>query len=132
MDATIQSIVLGLVTNGISGIIGSAAAASVDLLVGKELLDKMAHDEVSLLSVLSKASESAAIIIEDYGSPTTEVICSYLQSSAANVLLEELYSLLITNETIEGGSGGKLTSIRRRFRSELISYARACYEPLMR
>lgn len=123
MDAAIQSIILGLVTNGIAGILGSAGNTGINLLVGEELLDKMAREETSLFSVLRRASEDAATVIEDYGSPTTEVICSYLQSPAAQALLQEFYSLLITSDTIEGGTSGKWTAIREKFRLELLEYA---------
>lgn len=113
MDTNIQTILLGLLVNGITSFCAQFANKDSQLILGEELFKEKNLEKNALEPILKKAAKAVAEHIEWQGPPSIEIICLFLNSPEAEAIIRQLYAEKLSVE----GNKGSIASIRKEFLS---------------
>lgn len=112
IDPNLQSIVLGVLANGLTALIASSYCRSKALVFGENL-----HKEGNALNnYIRSALEKVAEEVEWEGDPPLEEVCLFLISGEVEAVVRQLYSARIATE-----GDDYLKGIKKEF-SDLFSY----------
>lgn len=125
MDPNIQTILLGLLVNGLTAFIAQFGRRDSKLLLGEKLLEKIKWEETALLPILQKAAQDVAEKIEWQQIPTIEIVCLFLRSPEAEAIVRQIYAAKLLGGKEESYS---LKSIKREFLSSFYLFTIA-YNP---
>ena len=98
MDPNLQSIILGLLTNGLTAFIAQFARKDSKLLLGEELLKKIKWEETALQPLLQKATRLVAENIEWQSIPSLEIVCLFLTSPEAEAIVRQMFATQFAND----------------------------------
>ena len=107
----IQSILLGLLTNGLTTFIAQFARRDSKLLLGKELYNKIKWEQTALEPILQKATNILIESMEWQGTPSVEVVCLFLSSPEAEAIVRQIYAA----QFLESEAEANWSSIQKEF-----------------
>lgn len=113
MDSNVLTIILGLMTNGLSSLIAQLGHKSGKLLIGKEFLDKWELEKTALQPILQKAISEVEESIQWTGPSKEEIVCLFLLSPEIEEIVRQIYSTKLLRKK----ENGSLKLIRRVFLS---------------
>lgn len=118
MDPNIQTILLGLLVNGLTAFIAQFGHKDSKLLIGEELLKKIKWEESALHPILQKATQAVSEGIEWQRLPKLEIVCLFLNSPEVEAIVRQIYAAKLSlREERED-----LVSIRREFLTSFYLY----------
>ncbi len=118
MDPNIQSIVLGLITNGLAGIITYFHQKGREGLVGKNLIKKMKIKQTALQPIVNKAVEAVSNTVELIGPGRMEEISLFLSSPEVEEIVRQLYAEKISQDRYKGS----LEAVQKEFLTSFSLY----------
>lgn len=92
LSSAVGNVILGVIGNGLTSLIGYAGKRGEDFLIGKELLQKIELDKTSLEPVLSKVTEAAIQVVQSIDGIRLEEICLFLGSPEVEGLIRQIFS----------------------------------------
>jgi len=114
----IQSIVTGLITSGLTGMITYFHRKGRDGLVGKDLIKKMKIKETALQPIVNKAVEAVSNTVELIGPGKMEEISLFLSSPEVEEIVRQLYAEKISQDRDKS----RLEAIQREFLTSFSLY----------
>lgn len=110
MDPNLQNVLLGLLTNGLTAFIAQIGQKDSKMLLGEELLKKIKWNETAFQPILKKAINLVSESIEWQGLPTVEIVCLFLTSPEAEVVVRQIYASKLSLE-----DNNNIALIRKEF-----------------
>jgi hypothetical protein len=111
MDPNLQSIILGLITNGLTSLVAKLGHKSGELLIGKEFLEKWELEKTALQPILQKAIRDVEETVEWEGPPSLNVTCLFLLTPEVEAIVRQIYSASLVDKRKRNG----LEAIQREF-----------------
>lgn len=107
----VQSILLGLLTNGLTSFIAQFAQRDSRLLLGKNLYNKIKWEQTALEPILQKATSILVERIEWQETPSLEIVCLFLSSPEAEAIIRQIYAA----QFLESEAEANWSSIQKEF-----------------
>jgi hypothetical protein len=115
---TIQSIVTGLITSGLAGMVTYFWRKGRDGLVGKDLIKKMKIKKTALQPIVNKAVEAVSNTVELIGPGKMEKISLFLSSPEVEEIVRQLYAEKISQDRDKS----RLEAIQKEFLTSFSLY----------
>lgn len=115
IDPNLLSIILGLVTNGLTSLIATSGKKARDLLIGKDFLEKWELEKTALEPLLHNAISKVAETFQWQGPATEEVLASFLLLPETQEIVRQIYSTQLDRRK----KRDRLTSIQQVFLTSL-------------
>jgi len=111
MDPNLLSIILGLITNGLTSLIAVSGQQVGKALIGKEFLEKWELEKTSLEPLLRTAIERVAETVQWKGPAKEEVVSLFLLTPEVEEIVRQIYS----TRFVRGKEVVDYSSIRKIF-----------------
>lgn len=119
MNPSLQSVILGVITNGATTCISSLGGA---LLVGKELREQRRWQTRALQPILRRALEAKIESLDWQGPPPVEVVGLFLRSPEAESVVRHLYSYDYLARTPDAVASSECEALREEFLELFVLY----------
>lgn len=111
MDPILQTIILGVVSNGCTAFLTFLSHKMGDALVGRKFIEKWELEKTSLEPILQNVHHNIAEGIDWQGPPTFETVYAFLHSIEVETIIQKIYSVQFSEENKQGS----LEAIRKEF-----------------
>lgn len=111
MDQNALSILLGLITNGLTSLLSQLGHKAGNALIGKEFIEKWELEKTSLSPILDKATKIMIANMQQEDFPNEEIVCLFLLSPEVNEIVRQIYSIKL----LENKRQSDLELIRKVF-----------------
>ena len=98
IDPNLLTVILGLITNGLTSLLSTTGQKIGKLIVGKEFLEKWELEKTALLPILQNSISQLEEHIDLKEIKGEEIICLFLLSPEVEEIVRQIYSLRIIND----------------------------------